>query len=439
MGMNIKNALRIKMNIFQSINDFNEAKQVISGGVNSSSRAFSLVGGTPPFIARGRGAYIYDEDGNGYIDFMQSGGALIFGHRNEYIESALIECLKDGLSFDTPTEKETTLAKQIIMLSGSVEKVRLMGSGTEANMSAVRLARAFTGRDYVIGFSGCYHGCSDGLLMDFRALNSPAIPNDISKYTLRARYNNMDSVREIFSQNQNVACVIIEAVAGHMGFVPADREFMLELRAFCDEHNILLIIDEVLSGFRVGLQGALGLYDMEADLVSFGGVIGGGLPLAALGGRAEIMDLLSPIGDVYQAGTFNGNPLSTTAGIATLAMLRDNPQIFTELEDLARYLLGGLGKVAQSYSIQMQGDCRGSMFGFFFHSARVKNLEDAQRSDSVMFAKFHQKMLERGVYFAPSSFASGFICTAMDRGIIDEVVVKAQSAFSEIEAERYYE
>lgn len=427
------------MNIFQSINDFNEAKQVISGGVNSPVRAFNLVGGTPPFIARGKGAYIYDEDGNSYIDFTQSGGALIFGHCNECIESVLSECLKDGLSFDAPTEKETTLAKQIIALSGSVEKVRLMSSGTEANMSAVRLARAFTGRDYAMKFSGCYHGHSDGLLADFSTSSSLGIPSGVSEYTLSARYNDMDSVREIFSQNQNVACVIIEAVAGHMGFVPADREFILELRAFCDENHILLIVDETLSGFRVSLQGALGLYGIEADLVSFGGVIGGGLPLAALGGRAEIMDMLSPLGDVYQAGTFNGNPLATTAGIVTLAMLRDNPQIFAELEDLARYLLEGLGKVAQSYNVQIRGDCRGSMFGFFFHEGEIKNLEDAQRNDQAMFARFHQKMLERGVYFAPSSFASGFICTAMDKGVIDEVIAQAQSVSGEIEAERYYE
>lgn len=427
------------MNIFQSINDFNEAKQVISGGVNSPSRAFSSVGGTPPFIAKGKGAYIYDEDGNSYIDFAQSGGALIFGHCNEFIESVLSECLKDGLSFDAPTEKETTLAKQIIALSGSVEKVRLMNSSTEVNMSAVRLARAFTGRDYVIRFSGCYHGHSDSLLADWKDSSLLGIPSGVAQYTLSARYNDMDSVCEIFSQNQNIACVIIEAVAGHMGFVPADREFMLALRAFCDENHILLIVDEMLSGFRVGLQGALGLYGIEADLVSFGGVIGGGLPLMALGGRAEIMDMLAPLGDVYQAGIFNGNPLATTAGIATLAMLRDNPQIFAELEDLARYLLEGLREVAQSYNIHMQGEFRGSMFGFFFHNAQVKNLEDAQRSDSVMFARFHQKMLERGVYFAPSSFASGFICTAMNRGVIDEVIAQAQSAFGEIEAERYYE
>ncbi len=344
------------MEILHSINDFNEAKQVIPGGVNSPVRAFGSVGGTPRFIARGKGAYIYDEDDNAYIDFVQSWGPLIFGHADEFVESALtlalkdglsfgaptekettlvkqiisltnsvekmrfghadefVEsaltlALKDGLSFGAPTEKETTLVKQIISLTNSVEKMRLVSSGTEATMSALRLARAFTNKDDIIKFEGCYHGHSDSLLVSagsgcatFGTPSSPGVPSDISKHTLVARYNDIDSVKACFEQSKNVACVIIEPLAGNMGFVPADREFLYALRKLCDGHNALFIIDEVMSGFRAGLNGALGIYGIEADLVTYGKVIGGGLPLAAFGGRAEIMDMLSPIGGVYQAG-----------------------------------------------------------------------------------------------------------------------------------------
>lgn len=300
------------MEILHSINDFNEAKQVIPGGVNSPVRAFGSVGGTPRFIARGKGAYIYDEDDNAYIDFVQSWGPLIFGHADEFVESALTLALKDGLSFGAPTEKETTLVKQIISLTGSVEKMRLVSSGTEATMSALRLARAFANKDDIIKFDGCYHGHSDSLLVSagsgcatFGTPSSPGVPSDLSKHTLVARYNDIDSVRACFEKSKNVACVIIEPLAGNMGFVPADREFIHALRALCDEYQALLIIDEVMSGFRAGLNGALGIYGIEADLVTYGKVIGGGLPLAAFGGRAEIMDMLSPIGGVYQAGTLS--------------------------------------------------------------------------------------------------------------------------------------
>lgn len=427
------------MDILQSINDFNEAKQVIPGGVNSPVRAFGSVGGTPRFIAKGKGAYIYDEDDNEYIDFVQSWGPLIFGHANEVIESALSLAIKDGLSFGAPTEKETTLVKQIIALSGSAEKMRLVNSGTEATMSALRLARAYSNKDDIIKFEGCYHGHSDSLLVSagsgcatFGTPSSPGVPNDITKHTLVARYNDIESVRACFEQSKNVACVIIEALAGNMGFVPADKKFMQDLRALCDEYNALLIIDEVMSGFRAGLKGAIGLYDVQADLVTYGKVIGGGMPLAAFGGRADIMDMLSPVGGVYQAGTLSGNPIAVSAGLATLLQIKANPTLYEHLEVLAKRLIKGLKEAAQSYEIPLQVDCRGSMFGFFFNQKEVKNFDDAKCSDTAMFARFHQKMLDKGVYFACSQFETGFICSAMNEMIIDEVVMKAKAVFGEI-------
>lgn len=427
------------MNILQSINDFNEAKQVIPGGVNSPVRAFGSVGGTPRFIAKGKGAYIYDEDNNMYIDFVQSWGPLIFGHADAVIESAIIEAIKDGLSFGAPTEKETTLVKQIITLTQSVEKMRLVNSGTEATMSALRLARAYTQKDDIIKFEGCYHGHSDSLLVSagsgcatFGHPSSPGVPNDISKHTLVARYNDIESVRLCLEESKNVACVIIEALAGNMGFVPADEEFMRDLRALCDEHNALLIIDEVMSGFRASLRGAIGLYNVEADLVTYGKVIGGGMPLAAFGGRADIMDMLSPVGNVYQAGTLSGNPIAVSAGLATLCQIKANPTLYEDLENLAKRLTSGLKAAALAHNIPLQVDCRGSMFGFFFNDKQVKNFEHAKCSDVAMFAKFHQKMLEKGVYFACSQFETGFICSAMNEAMIDEVISKAQGAFTEI-------
>ena len=427
------------MNLSQSINDFNEAKQVIPGGVNSPVRAFGSVGGTPPFITKGKGAYLYDEDGNAYIDFVQSWGPLIFGHCDESIQTAVLESIPNGLSFGAPTERETTLAKQIISLYGGIKKVRLVSSGTEATMSAIRLARAFSGKDDIIKFEGCYHGHSDSLLVSagsgcatFGTPSSPGVPKDLSQHTLVAHYNDIESVKDCFKQSQNVGCVIIEALAGNMGFVPADKMFLTELRALCDKHQALFIIDEVMSGFRASIKGAFGIYGVEADLVTFGKVIGGGMPLAAFGGRADIMDKLSPVGAVYQAGTLSGNPIAVSAGLACLLKLKSQPQVYQQLENLAQRLTQGLKEIAQSFEIPLQVDYRGSMFGFFFNSNKVKNFDDAKKSDTAIFAKFHQKMLEKGVYFACSQFETGFICTPMNEALIDEVLKKAKISFEEI-------
>lgn len=431
------------MNLLQSINDFNEAKQVIVGGVNSPVRAFGSVDGVPRFIHKAKGAHIYDVDGNVYIDFVQSWGPLIFGHCDSDIESSVIQSVKNGLSFGAPTEIETTLAKEIISIYDGVQKVRLVSSGTEATMSAIRLARAYSGKDDLIKFDGCYHGHSDSLLVSagsgcatFGAPSSPGVPKDLSKHTLVARYNDIDSVRACFEESKTkgsgVGCVIIEPIAGNMGLVPADREFLRALRKACDEYGAVLIFDEVMSGFRASLRGSLESCDVLPDMATFGKVIGGGMPLAAFGGKDEIMKLLSPEGSVYQAGTLSGNPVAVSAGLTSLLKLKSDPSIFDTLAKKAHTLTQGLKDAAQSVGIPLQVCHRGSMFGFFFNDKPVRNFDDAKQSDTAMFAKFHQKMLERGVYLACSQFESGFICTAMGEKEIQSTIDRAKESFEEI-------
>ncbi|RVZ51125.1 glutamate-1-semialdehyde-2,1-aminomutase [Helicobacter pylori] len=426
------------MELLHSINDFNEAKQVIAGGVNSPVRAFKSVKGTPPFILKGKGAYLYDVDNNHYIDFVQSWGPLIFGHADEEIEENIINVLKKGTSFGAPTELETTLAKEIISCYEGLDKVRLVNSGTEATMSAIRLARAYSQKDDLIKFEGCYHGHSDSLLVKagsgcatFGSPSSLGVPNDFSKHTLVARYNDLNSAEECFKKG-DVGCVIIEPIAGNMGLVPAQKEFLLGLKALCEKYQAVLILDEVMSGFRASLSGSQEFYGVVPDLVTFGKVIGAGLPLACFGGRAEIMDLLSPIGSVYQAGTLSGNPLAVCAGLSALYKIKRDKTLYTRLNALAIRLTQGLQKSAQNYNIALETLNRGSMFGFFFNENAVRDFDDALKSDTEMFAKFHQKMLFKGVYLACSSFETGFICEPMTEEMIDLAVAKADESFDEI-------
>ncbi|RKV45591.1 glutamate-1-semialdehyde 2,1-aminomutase [Helicobacter pylori] len=426
------------MELLHSINDFNEAKQVIAGGVNSPVRAFKSVKGTPPFILKGKGAYLYDVDNNHYIDFVQSWGPLIFGHADEEIEKNIINALKKGTSFGAPTELETTLAKEIISCYEGLDKVRLVSSGTEATMSAIRLARAYSQKDDLIKFEGCYHGHSDSLLVKagsgcatFGSPSSLGVPNDFSKHTLVARYNDLNSAEECFKKG-DVGCVIIEPIAGNMGLVPAQKEFLLGLKALCEKYQAVLILDEVMSGFRASLSGSQEFYGVVPDLVTFGKVIGAGLPLACFGGRAEIMDLLSPIGGVYQAGTLSGNPLAVCAGLSALYKIKRDKTLYAHLNALAVRLTQGLKKSAQSYNIALETLNMGSMFGFFFNENAVRDFDDALKSDTEMFAKFHQKMLFKGVYLACSSFETGFICEPMTEEMIDLVVAKADESFDEI-------
>ncbi|WRD23260.1 glutamate-1-semialdehyde 2,1-aminomutase [Helicobacter pylori] len=426
------------MELLHSINDFNEAKQVIAGGVNSPVRAFKSVKGTPPFILKGKGAYLYDVDNNHYIDFVQSWGPLIFGHADEEIEENIINTLKKGTSFGAPTELETTLAKEIISCYEGLDKVRLVSSGTEATMSAIRLARAFSQKDDLIKFEGCYHGHSDSLLVKagsgcatFGSPSSLGVPNDFSKHTLVVRYNDLNSAEECFKKG-DVGCVIIEPIAGNMGLVPAQKEFLLGLKALCEKYQAVLILDEVMSGFRASLSGSQEFYGVVPDLVTFGKVIGAGLPLACFGGRAEIMDLLSPIGGVYQAGTLSGNPLAVCAGLSALYKIKRDKTLYTRLNALAVRLTQGLKKSAQNYNIALETLNMGSMFGFFFNENAVHDFDDALKSDTEMFAKFHQKMLFKGVYLACSSFETGFICEPMTEEMIDLALAKADESFDEI-------
>ncbi|MCH9814396.1 MAG: glutamate-1-semialdehyde 2,1-aminomutase [Epsilonproteobacteria bacterium] len=418
---------------------FNKAKDVIPGGVDSPVRAFKSVEGTPLFIEKGEGAYLVDVDGNRYIDFVQSWGPLIFGHGDKKIEDAVIDAVKQGLSFGAPTEVETKLASEICMMFDCMDKVRFVSSGTEAVMSAIRLARGFTGRDDIVKFEGCYHGHSDSLLVQagsgavtFGTPSSPGVPADLTKHTLLAKYNDLESVKKCFENSDDIACIIIEPIAGNMGLVPADEIFLEGLRTLCDKHGALLIYDEVMSGFRASLKGAQGLTAVIPDIVTFGKVIGGGMPVGAFGARREIMDKLSPDGPVYQAGTLSGNPIAMNAGLASLTKLKSIENLYSSLEAKAKRLTQGLKAAANSVGIPLQVDVRGSMFGFFFNANPVKNFDDALRSDTEMFARFHQMMLQEGVYLACSQFETGFISTEMSDEMIDKVIEVSQKVFKEL-------
>ncbi len=424
----------------KSIAAFDEAYKVIPGGVDSPVRAFSGVEGTPPFIERGDGGYMYDIDGNRYIDFVQSWGPLIFGHADVEIEASVIEAVKRGLSFGAPTTVETELAEEIVTLFDSIDKVRFVSSGTEAVMSAIRLARGATGRDNILKFTGCYHGHSDSLLVQagsglatFGTPSSPGVPADLTKHTLLATYNDIASVQKCFEDAKgDIACVIIEPIAGNMGLVPADESFLEELRRLCTENGALLIFDEVMSGFRASLRGAQGISSVKPDMVTLGKVIGAGMPVGAFGASAEIMANLSPEGPVYQAGTLSGNPVAMTAGLTSLRKLKSNPSVYVELGNKAKRLVEGFKNAANAVSVPMVTDVRGSMFGFFFSDKPVKNFADACDNDTELFAKFHKGMFDRGIYLACSSYETGFISTATTDEMIDESIKAAYETLAEI-------
>ncbi len=422
-----------------SIKAFQESQEFIPGGVNSPVRAFKSVGGTPLFISEGEGAYLKDIDGNKYVDFVQSWGPLIFGHRDESIEAAVIEAVQHGLSFGAPTVAETELAKLVVSFFDSIDKVRFVSSGTEAVMSAIRLARGFRGRDDIVKFIGCYHGHSDALLVEagsgaatFGNPSSPGVPEDFTKHTLLAEYNNIESVKKCFADSKNIACVIIEPIAGNMGLIPADKEFLHELRKLCDANDTLLIFDEVMSGFRGSINGAESITGVTPDIVTLGKVIGGGMPVGAFGARAEIMAQLSPNGPVYQAGTLSGNPVAMAAGYAALTKLKQNARVMSVLEARAKRLLSGMQEAAEKEGIVMQIDVRGSMFGFFFNENPVKNFADATKSDAELFAKFHAGMLAEGFYFACSLYETGFISTATTDEMVEQTIDAASRVFKAI-------
>jgi glutamate-1-semialdehyde 2,1-aminomutase len=424
----------------KSIKAYDEACKVIPGGVDSPVRAFKSVGGTPPFIDRGEGAYLFDIDGNKYLDFVQSWGPLIFGHCDKDIEDAVIQTAKKGLSFGAPTQLETQLANEIVEMYDYIDKVRFVSSGTEATMSAIRLARGVTGKNDILKFEGCYHGHSDSLLVQagsglatFGTPSSPGVPADLTKHTLVCEYNNIENLKKCFADSSDIACIIIEPIAGNMGFVPASEEFLHACRELCDENDALLIFDEVMTGFRASLKGASGILKTKADIITFGKVIGAGMPVGAFASNKQIMGHLSPDGAVYQAGTLSGNPVAMAAGLVSLRKLKANPSIYEELNDKALRLINGLKEVAKSNNIGLQVDTRGSMFGFFFADKMPKNFKEVSSfCDFKRFATFHHEMLKRGFYFACSQYEAGFICTKMTNDDIDACINAANEVMKNL-------
>jgi len=421
----------------KSIQAYEEAKQVIPGGVDSPVRAFGGVIGTPPFIQKGEGSYLIDIDGNKYLDFVQSWGPLIFGHCDKDIEEAVLKTVKDGLSFGAPTLAETELANEIVDMFDTIDKVRFVSSGTEAVMSAIRLARGVTGKNDIVKFEGNYHGHSDSLLVSagsgmatFGAPSSPGVPADLTKHTLLCEYNNLEQIEKCFTESNDIACIIIEPIAGNMGLVPASEAFLDKCRKLCDKHGALLIFDEVMSGFRASLKGAQGIVSTKPDMVTFGKVIGAGMPVGAFAASKNIMGHLSPEGKVYQAGTLSGNPVAMAAGLASLRKLKADPSIYDRLNTLAVRLTNGLKDLASKYNIDLQVDTRGSMFGFFFCADVPHNVKEVGKCDFNRFAKFHNEMLKRGFYFACSQYEAGFICASMNESQIDDALKAADEVFA---------
>ena len=416
----------------KSIKAYKKACEVIPGGVDSPVRAFKSVGGTPPFIKKGKGAYLYDIDGNKYLDFVQSWGPLIFGHCDKDIEKAVIKTAKLGLSFGAPTNLETKLASEIVEMYENIDKVRFVSSGTEATMSAIRLARGVTNKNDIIKFEGCYHGHSDSLLVQagsgmatFGSPSSPGVPEDLTKHTLLCEYNNIEQLKNCFEESSDIACIIIEPIAGNMGLVPATNEFLATCRELCDKHGALLIFDEVMSGFRASLKGASGILDVQADILTFGKVIGAGMPVGAFAASKEIMGHLSPEGKIYQAGTLSGNPVAMAAGLVSLKKLKEDPEIYDILGKKAKRLVDGLKRVAIENEIPLQVNTRGSMFGFFFCEKEPKNFKEVGLCNFERFATFHREMLKRGFYFACSQYEAGFICTKITNKMIDDCIKAA--------------
>lgn len=418
------------MNYTKSETLFEDAKKYIPGGVNSPVRAFKSVGGTPLFIERGSGSKLYDVDENEYIEYIGSWGPHLFGHNPKFIVDAIKSSLENGTSFGAPTELEIKMAKLISELVPSIEKIRMVNSGTEATMSAVRVARGFTNRNKFIKFEGCYHGHADYFLikagsgaLTFGVPTSPGVTKANAADTLVADYNDINSVKKLIAENKNdIAAIIIEPIAGNMGVVPANKEFLTELRTLCNEEKIVLIFDEVMSGFRVAKGGAQEIYAIKPDLTTFGKIIGGGLPVGAFGGRRDIMDTLAPIGPVYQAGTLSGNPLAMSAGYAALSYIKENPDIYNILEEKGKYLESGLKDVLSKFNKTFAMNRVGSMSCLFFTESKVDNFATALKSDAQLYGKYFHKMLEKGIYLAPSQFEAVFISTAHTKEDLDRTI-----------------
>ncbi|KDM90422.1 glutamate-1-semialdehyde 2,1-aminomutase [Photobacterium galatheae] len=422
---------------------FAKAQHTIPGGVNSPVRAFAGVGGDPLFIERADGAYIFDADGKAYIDYVGSWGPMILGHNHVAIRDAVIEAARQGLSFGAPTEMEITMAELVSRLVPSMEMVRMVSSGTEATMSAIRLARGFTGRDKIIKFEGCYHGHADCLLvkagsgaLTLGQPSSPGVPADFAKHTLTCTFNDLDSVRAAFAENPDqIACIIVEPVAGNMNCIPPVPGFLQGLRDICDEFSALLILDEVMTGFRVAQGGAQAYYDVKPDLTTLGKIIGGGMPVGAFGGRRDVMQYIAPTGPVYQAGTLSGNPVAMAAGYACLSVLTQEGNE-KRLAQTTQHLAEGFQALADKYGVPLVTNQVGAMFGFFFtDQENVHNYQDVARCDVERFKRFFNLMLEKGVYLAPSAFEACFTSLAHGEKEIHATLEAAEYAFATLAEE----
>ncbi len=419
---------------------FERGKKVMPGGVNSPVRAFKNVGRNPLFIEKASGSKIYDADGNEYIDFVNSWGPLILGHCNQDIVEVVKHTIINGFSFGLSTEKEVLMAELICEIVPNVEMIRMVNSGTEAVMSALRLARGFTGRDKVIKFEGCYHGHCDSMLVKAGSgaltsgePDSAGIIKETVKYTLIAEYNNLESVERLFKENKDeIACVIVEPVAANMGVIPPKAGFLEGLRKLCDENKALLIFDEVITGFRLALGGAQEYFGVSADIVTFGKIIGGGMPVGAYGGKSEIMKCISPIGDVYQAGTLSGNPIAMAAGYKQLTMLRDNKDILSTINMNAEYIANEMRGIINKHNVSAQVNQAGSLISVFFTKDEVDSYKTAVKSDTKVFSRFFNSMLDNGIYIAPSQFEAMFISFAHGGGDFKKFIEVFEKSISEL-------
>lgn len=416
---------------------FSQAQKFIPGGVNSPVRAFKAVGGTPIFFQRAKGAYLYDVDDQEYIDYVQSWGPMVLGHAHPDVIAAVVEKVQFGLSFGAPTEIETTLAEELVAIMPDMDLVRFVNSGTEATMSAIRLARGVTGRDKIVKFEGCYHGHSDSLLIKagsgalaLGVPSSPGVPESLAQHTVTLTYNDNEGVRKAFDEiGDQVAGVIVEPVAGNMNCVPPVEGFLECLREQCDKFGALLIMDEVMTGFRVSLTGAQGHYGVSADITTLGKVMGGGMPVGAFGGKREIMEHIAPLGPIYQAGTLSGNPVAMAAGLANLQLIKASG-FYNTLSAKTDYLVNGLKALALDAGIPFTTNHVGSMFGFFFTEAEtVTNYQQVMACDIPRFNRFFHGMLERGVYLAPASYEAGFMSAAHSQGDLDATLQAADEVF----------
>ncbi len=428
------------MNISKSTKLFEEAQKIIPGGVNSPVRAFKSVGGNPIFIEKGIGSKIYDVDGNEFIEYIGSWGPHLFGHNPSFIKEALLKAIENGTSFGAPTELEVKMANLISEIVPSIEMVRMVNSGTEATMSAVRAARGYTGKEKFIKFEGCYHGHADYFLikagsgaLTLGVPTSPGVTKGNAADTLVADYNDINSIKELVSKNKNeIAAVIIEPIAGNMGVVKANDDFMKELRSICDEENIVLIFDEVMTGFRVARGGAQEIFGIKPDLTTFGKIIGGGLPVGAFGGKKEIMEMVAPSGPIYQAGTLSGNPLAMAAGFAALSEIKNNPKVYTELEEKSAYLENGIKENLKSLGKNFASNRVGSMMTLFFVEEPVNDFKSAVKSDTAAYGKYFMEMLNRGIYLAPAQFEAAFVSTAHSKEDLDKTIAANYEALKAV-------